>query len=102
MASSDAEQVVSLVLLMLVFYVIFSLNHILDSYLYGMGRTDLMLYQSLFVNVIYYGAAFAAYLMGVFVPDLQKVALLFGGGILVDSILTLWLVRKAGYFRLAA
>lgn len=102
MASPDADQVVPLVLLMLVFYVVFALNHILDSYLYGMGRTDLMLYQSLFVNVIYYGAAFAAYMTGIFIPDLQKIALLFGGGILGDSVMTLWQVRKAGYFRLAA
>ena len=102
MASPEPERIVSLVLLMLGFYVVFALNHILDSYLYGMGRTDLMLYQSLFVSVVYYGAAFLAYWTGIFVPDLQKIALLFGGGIITDSALTLWQVRKAGYFRLAA
>lgn len=102
MGSSDADRVVSLALLMLAFYVAFAFNHALDSYLYGMGRTDLMLYQSLFVSIVYYGAAFLAYRMGVFLPGLQKIALLFGGGILVDSALTLWQFQRAGYGRSAS
>ncbi|SOC17155.1 MATE family Na+-driven efflux transporter [Rhodobacter maris] len=101
MASPEPARIVALVLLMLGFYMVFALNHILDSFLYGMGRTDLLLYQSLFVSIFYYGAAFGAYLTGVFEPNLQAIALLFGGGIVVDSALTLWQVRKAGYFRLA-
>ena len=101
MASTKPQRIVLLVLLMLGFYVVFALNHIPDSYLYGMGRTDLMLYQSLFVCIVYDGAALLAYSTGNFIPDLQKIALLFGGGIVVDSALTLWQVQKAGYFRQA-
>ncbi|OOY26524.1 hypothetical protein BMI90_17605 [Thioclava sp. L04-15] len=98
MGSSDASRIVSLTCLMLGFYIIFALNHVLDSYFYGMGRTDLMLYQSLFVSVVYYGAAFLAYLGGIFEPDLQAVALLFGGGILIDSAVTLGQFWRVGYF----
>lgn len=98
MGSDEAGKVVYLALVFLGFYVVFALNHVLDSYLYGMGRTDLMLYQSLFVSVIYYGGAFVAYLAGEFVPDLNKIAFLFGGGIAMDSLVTLWQFWRAGYF----
>lgn len=98
MGSPDAERVADLALLMIGFYVVFSFNHILDSYLYGVGRTDLMLYQSLCVSIIYYGAAFVAYNSGVFEPNLQRIAVLFGGGIVIDSMVTLWQFQRAGYF----
>ena len=43
MGSPKADRVASLALLMLGFYVVFAFNHMLDSYFYGVGRTDLML-----------------------------------------------------------
>jgi Na+-driven multidrug efflux pump len=101
MGSPDAERVVDLALLMLFFYVVFAFNHVLDSYFYGVGRTDLMLYQSLFVSIFYYGAAFLAYQAGYFVPALQSIALLFGGGIVIDSLVTLWQFNRHGYFQRA-
>lgn len=102
MGSPEADRVVDLALLMLLFYAVFALNHVLDSYFYGIGRTDLMLYQSLFVSIVYYGSAFLAYRAGYFVPDLQGIAFLFGGGILIDSIVTFWQFRCHGYFQRAA
>lgn len=101
MGSPDAARVVDLALLMLFFYVVFAFNHMLDSYFYGVGRTDLMLYQSLFVSTVYYGSAFLAFQTGYFVPDLRGIALLFGGGILIDSIVTLWQFKRHGYFQRA-
>jgi len=101
MGSPEANRVVDLALLMLFFYVVFAFNHMLDSYFYGVGRTDLMLYQSLFVSIFYYGVAFVAYWVGYFVPDLQSIALLFGGGIVVDSVVTLWQFKRHGYFERA-
>jgi hypothetical protein len=101
MGSPEAERVYSLALLMLGFYIVFAFNHMLDSYFYGVGRTDLMLYQSLFVSIFYYGSAFVAYRTGLFVPNLEQIALLFGGGILIDSLVTLWQFKRSGYFRKA-
>ena len=99
MGSPEADRVASLALLMLGFYIVFAFNHMLDSYSYGVGRTDLMLYQSLFVSIVYYGSAFVAYRTGIFVPDLEQIALLFGGGIVLDSLVTLWQFNRAGYFQ---
>jgi Na+-driven multidrug efflux pump len=101
MGSSEAESVVELAVLMLVFYIVFSFNHLLDNYFYGVGRTDLMLYQSLFVSIVYYGAAFTSYQLGYFTPDLQSIAILFGGGIIIDSLVTVWQFSRHGYFERA-
>lgn len=97
MGAGNAERVVDLTLLMLIFYVVFAFNSIFDSYLYGVGRMDLLLRQSVAVNVFYYGAAFIAYEAGWFIPDLTRIALLFGGGMILDWIVTLRQFRRAGY-----
>ncbi|EGQ9815626.1 multidrug transporter [Vibrio parahaemolyticus] len=88
MGVGNAEQVVNLVYLMVGFYVVFALNNVIDSYFYGIGRTDLMLYQSLAVNILFYGTAFVLYQFGWFVPTLDRVAIMFGLGITFDALLT--------------
>lgn len=95
MGFSQSQAVTKLVLLMLGFYIVFAFNHVIDSYFYGIGRTDLMLYQSLIVNTGYYGSAFLAYQMGWFIPSLDKIAIMFGLGITIDAIITAYL-----YYRL--
>ena len=61
---------------------------IADSVFYGRGRTDLMLYQSLIVNSVFYGGVFMLYQTGVSVPTLVGIAVMFGTGIAIDSIIT--------------
>lgn len=78
---------------MIGFYVVFAFNNVIDSYFYGIGRTDLMLYQSLIVNTLFYGAAFISYQLGWFVPSLNKIAIMFGLGITLDAAIT-WLLYR--------
>lgn len=93
MGVSDHQQVTDLVLLVLGFYVVFAFNNVIDSYFYGIGRTDLMLYQSLAVNTLFYGSAFMAYQLGWFKPTLDRIAIMFGLGVTFDAIITLGLYR---------
>lgn len=88
MGVSDSKSITDLVWLMVGFYIVFSLNNVIDSYFYGIGRTDLMLYQSIIVNSIFYGGAFVLYQIGMFVPTLQSIALMFGLGMTADAIVT--------------
>jgi hypothetical protein len=60
----------------------------MDSTFYGIGRTDYMLYQSLIVNILFYGTAYILFKVGIYVPTLQNIALLFGLGMLFDFIPT--------------
>jgi len=80
------------------FYVLFAFNNVIDSIFYGIGRTDYMLFQSLAINIIFYGTMFILYITGVYHPTLVKIALMFAGGTALDSVLTyfmfVWMLKK--------
>lgn len=82
------SSVVGVAVISIVFYIIFAFNNVVDSIFYGLGRTDLMLYQSLIVNTVFYGGMFIAYKAGIFVPSLNGIAIMFGTGMAIDSLIT--------------
>ena len=92
--ASDYEKIVDLVLILLPFYILFSYNTLMDSVFYGKGRTELLAIQSIITNVSVYGTAFVLFRMDVFSPTLTTIALLFGTGIAVDSIVTFSMYRN--------
>lgn len=91
MGITEPSSIIDLMWLLVPFYIVFSLNNVIDSYFYGIGRTDLMLYQSLIVNTFFYGSAFVCYQVGIFNPNLETISLMFGVGMTVDAIIT-WLL----------
>lgn len=91
---SEYEKVYGIVTLQLVFYITFAYNNIMDSTFYGVGKTNYMLYQSLIINVFYYGIAFILYITKAFTPTLTSVSLMFGIGMALDFIPTTILYRK--------
>jgi len=88
MGVEDYAAIFNLCLISISFYIVFAFNNVVDSIFYGRGRTDLMLYQSLIVNIVFYGTAFILYVAGIYVPTLTRIAIMFGFGILFDSIIT--------------
>ncbi len=78
-----------IVLISVGFYVLFALNNVIDSIFYGLGKTNLMLFQSLVINTIFYGLMFILFQTGVFQPNLTLIALMFATGTALDSILTM-------------
>ena len=92
--ASDYEKIVGLVLILLPFYILFSYNTLMDSVFYGRGRTELLAIQSIITNFSVYGTAFVLFSMDVFSPTLTSIALLFGTGIAVDSIVSYNMYRK--------
>ena len=92
--ASDYVKIVDLVLILLPFYILFSYNTLMDSVFYGKGRTELLAIQSIITNVSVYGSAFVLFRMDVFSPTLTTIALLFGTGIAVDSIVTFSMYRN--------
>ena len=66
----------------------------MDSVFYGKGRTELLAIQSIITNVSVYGTAFVLFKMNVFSPTLTTIALLFGTGIAVDSVVTFSMYNK--------
>jgi len=91
------QNVVRVVIISFGFYIIFAYNNIIDSIFYGLGRTDLMLYQSLLVNTIFYGGLYVAFKLGLFAPTLDRIAIMFGVGMAIDSIITFvmyWILSR--------
>lgn len=86
---NNYKPVLSLIYVLIGFYIFFIYKLILESYFYGMGKIHLILYQTLIVNIIYYGIAFLFYLFDYLQFDLISLAYLFGGGMIFSGIVTL-------------
>ena len=94
MGVQDPVGIFNVALISLIFYIVFAYNNVIDSIFYGIGRTDLMLVQSLATNLIFYVGAYILYLQGIFIPSLTGIAILFGLGIVFDSVITFFLYYK--------
>ena len=85
---SDVDKLYNLVIILLGFYVLYAIQNVFDCEFYGLGKTNYMLFESVITNSIYYGTAFVLYLAGKWEPTLISIALLFGIGIIFDSIVS--------------
>ncbi|MBK8194358.1 MAG: hypothetical protein IPK76_14525 [Lewinellaceae bacterium] len=94
LAIENPDKVLYLIRLPLIFYMVFTFNNVIDSIFYGLGRTDLMLLQSLLVNILLYGSAYLLYYLSIFEPTLTSITMLFGLGITFDTIITLFLFYR--------
>lgn len=92
--NSDTEPHVTLVWLSMPFYFLFMLNTTMDSVLYGRGKTGYLALQSAITNTTVYGTAYVLYTQGVINPTLYGIAILFGLGIFVDTLVTWWLYNR--------
>ena len=71
-------------------YILLALNLVTDSIFYGVGKTQYQAYQAIITNGTVYVIAFVAYLANLWTPTFNSILILFGIGILVDSLLTVY------------
>ena len=71
-------------------YILLALNLVTDSIFYGVGKTQYQAYQAIITNGTVYVVAFVAYLTNLWTPTFDSILILFGIGIVVDSILTVY------------
>ena len=83
--------------ILIVPYILFALNNVTDSIFYGVGKTQYQAYQSIITNGTVYVVAFVAYLTRLWEPTFTSILILFGIGILVDSILTIYYALRVLY-----
>ena len=97
---SDVDKLFCLVMVLLGFYVLYALQNVFDCEFYGLGKTNYMLFESAITNSIYYGTAYILYRVGIWIPTLTGIALLFGIGNAFDSIVSggayAFLLKKKG------
>ena len=82
---------------MIVPYVLLALNLVTDSIFYGVGKTQYQAYQAIITNGSVYIIAFILYLTGIWSPSFTSILILFGIGILVDSLLTVYYAYRVLY-----
>lgn len=85
---ADVEKIISLVLILLIFYILFAYQNIFDSIFYGVGKTEYMLAESVVTNVVYYGFMYILYMKGIWIPTLNGIAWMFGFGMAFDAIVS--------------
>lgn len=100
--NSDAyETVFYIVLIQTGFYLAYIFNYMLDGIIYGRGKTNLMLIQTILTNGTYYVIMFSLWKTGIFNPTLTGIALMFGGGLVLDLITTIatyvYMIKKNNY-----
>jgi len=97
MGVKDFNTIYTIAIVSLPFFAVFAFNNVIDSIFYGLGRTDLILIQSAAVNIIFYGTVFVLNINGFFTPTLMNIIIIFGSGMVIDSILTgimYWVLQK--------
>ena len=94
----DIDKLFSLVMVLFGFYILYAFQNVFDCTFYGLGKTNLMLFESVVTNSIYYRTAFILYKTRVWVPTLEGIALLFGIGVAFDAVVSfiayIYLLKK--------
>ena len=96
--SDNYETIYQIVLIQTPFYIIYIFNCICDGTIYGRGKTIYMLIESIFTNGLFYTTMFLLWKLGIFIPTLKGICLMFGIGMAIDLIPTfgcyLYLLKK--------
>tara|TARA_Y100000994_G_scaffold219406_1_gene197966 strand:- start:62 stop:880 length:819 start_codon:yes stop_codon:yes gene_type:complete len=87
----NPNEIIDLVYILIPFYILYLYNTLADSVFYGTGKTELLALQSIITNVAVYGTVFILFQLNIFEPSLTGIALLFGTGIFVDTLVTWYL-----------
>lgn len=74
-------------------YLLLAMNLLLDTLFIGLGKAQYLAYQSILTNLGVYGIAYLLYQGVYWAPTFSNILVLFGTGILVDSLLTVWYGR---------
>ncbi len=85
---NEVDKLFILVIVLIGFYVTYALQNIFDMTFYGLGKTNYMFWETVVTNVTYYGSFFILFKTGIFVPTLNKIAIMFGAGCTYDAIVS--------------
>lgn len=82
------NEIFNVILILLGFYVLFAYNNIFDTITTSVGKPTYILFQSIVTNLIVYGTYFILYKTNVWTPTLNSIAIMFGIGLGLDSLIT--------------
>lgn len=92
----EYEIVLNIMYLQTFFYIVFMFDYgVFDATLKGLGLTRYMLYQSILIDIVYYGIVFVLYKMSFIIMSIQSISLIFGIGMTLSILPTLYLYIRA-------
>lgn len=71
------------------FYIVFILSYMIDAWFLSIGKTYLLMVNSIIVNVLYYGCVYILFLNDIFRINLDFIIYMFGVGIIVHFIVSI-------------
>jgi hypothetical protein len=84
----NADEIFSICLRLVPFYLAYALCVVPDSIFIGLGKTKYSLINSLIVNIVYYGIFYLLYLNHVLTMDMNTIILMFGFGMVVHLFIS--------------
>ena len=94
MGIGNPDNIFRIVLMLLPFYVAYEFSSICAGIFTAAGKTAYNCIISAVVNIGYYGVMYALYLRGIFCADMTFICCLFGGGMAVNAICGMVLLRR--------
>ena len=91
--TEDPQAVLDILYKLVPFYLSYIVCVVLQSVLTSVGRTDYLLYSSMFVNFIYYGIVYGLFLAGVFEASIDFIIMMFGFGMVVSMFVNMMFFR---------
>lgn len=77
------------------FYTAYAFSVILQSVMISVGRTDLLLYESMIMNFVYYGIMYGLFLTGVFEASMDFVIMMFGMGLVICLLVDVIMYKQS-------
>ena len=89
----DSNQIMPIVMKSMPFYLTYIVSAFIDAWFISKGKTIYNMIISLIVNIIYYGIVFILFKNGIFTMNINFIIYMFGGGMVVHMILSIFLYR---------
>ena len=94
MGIKNTSDIFYIVICLLPFYITYLISSCIDNIFYGLGKTNYTMFISLIVNIVYYGVVFILFKIGIFVPSINFIIMMFGGGMVVHLILSVCIINR--------
>lgn len=92
--AAQSETVMHLLYILVPFYLAYLICTILDAWMISKGMTWTQTLISVVVNIVYYGIVLVLKLTGIYAPTLGSTAAMFGIGMVIHAVLSVWLYRR--------
>lgn len=86
----NSSTVLNIVLPIIPFYITYIFSSFLDAWFISKGKTIYLMIISAIVNIVYYGIIYTFFNNGAFNMDIMFIIFMFGGGMLVHFILSIF------------